>query len=155
LEGRPQPAWICDTANCQMSKPARRTRGLVFTGRELVRLAWELPGRARRIFMKSVAPSRPVKRVEWSAAAVVASWGSAFLQRDPLHGILAGDAREHVRVALYGLLHRVHLRIEVFSQGRKGLWAWVTADLMRCHSGRLTASSVTSPTFVRLRRPFR
>ena len=64
LGGRPQPAWICDTANCQMSMPARRKRGLVFTGRELVRLARELPGRARRTFMKSVAPSRPVKPVE-------------------------------------------------------------------------------------------
>ena len=52
--GRPQPAWVCDRAKCLMSKPARRKRGLSFTGRELVRLAWTLPGRARRSFLKSV-----------------------------------------------------------------------------------------------------
>jgi hypothetical protein len=65
LGGRPQPAWICDRANCPMSKPARRKRGLVFTGRELVRLATELPDRARRTFMKSVARrDRSLERIE-------------------------------------------------------------------------------------------
>ena len=71
LFGPTQPGWICDTAHCQMSQPARRADSAPLTGRELVRAARAIQALARRSIMKALARrDRSLKRIERSAERV-------------------------------------------------------------------------------------